>query len=116
MDFLVRELVKRVKMTAIFRFDLDVSKMTRQYDCCITVVVQNEIQIHQQKRRKAYPFYVIISMQNEPNPFLCHPVVLGSRKFTTCFLSHLYYSQFGIVQYENSIVSNSFSQRYDDVM
>ena len=43
-------------MAAIFRFDLlaDVSKMTRQGDCCTTVEVQNEIQSHQQKRRWAY--------------------------------------------------------------
>ena len=44
---------KRFKMAAILRFDLDVSKMTVQGGCC-TTVVQNEIQIHQQKRRKAY--------------------------------------------------------------
>ena len=44
---------KRFKMAAICRFDLDVSKMTVQGGCCTTVVVQNEIQIHQQKRRKS---------------------------------------------------------------
>ena len=43
--------------------------MTVQGGCCTTVVVQNDIQIHQQKRRKAYLYY-------EPNPFLCHPEVL----------------------------------------
>ena len=36
-------------MAAIIRFDLDVLEMTRQDGCCITVVVQNEIKIHQQK-------------------------------------------------------------------
>ena len=40
--------------TAIIRFDLDVSKMTGQGGCCTTVVVRNEVQIYQQKRRKAY--------------------------------------------------------------
>ena len=65
----------------------------------------------------------IISMQNEPNPFLYHPTSLGSRKLATCFLSHVFYSQFSIVKNENSIVLNSVSQhdnvrvqRYDDVM
>ena len=43
------ERVKRFKMAAIIRFDLDVSKMTVQGGCCTTVVVQNEIQIHQKK-------------------------------------------------------------------
>ena len=57
-----------------------------------TIVVQNEIKIRQQKGK--IPLYAIISMQNEPNPFLCQPAVLGSRKFATCFLSQLFYSQF----------------------
>ena len=48
------EPIKRFKMVAIIRFDLDVSKMTVHSGCCTTVVVQNEIQIHQQKRGKAY--------------------------------------------------------------
>ena len=37
-------------------------------------------------------------MLNEPNPFLCHPAVLGSRNCATCFLSQLFYSQFDIVK------------------
>ena len=47
---------KRFKMAAIIRFDLDISKMTVQGGGCTTVVVQNEIQIHQQKNGnlKAY--------------------------------------------------------------
>ena len=53
-------------------------------------------------------------MQNEPNPFLCQPAVLGSRKLATCFLSQLFYSQFDSSKYEDSIVFNSVS-RYDDV-
>ena len=36
-------------MAVITRFDLDVSKMTRQGGCCTYVIVHNEIQIHQQK-------------------------------------------------------------------
>ena len=48
------ERIKRFKMAAIIRFDLDISKMTVQGGRCTTVAVQNEIQIHQQKRRKAY--------------------------------------------------------------
>ena len=48
------ERIKRFKMAAIIPFDLDVSKMTIQGGCCTTVVVQNEKQVHQQKRRKAY--------------------------------------------------------------
>ena len=90
--------------------------MKRQCGCCTTVVVQNEILIHQQKMEKGLPLYAIISMQNEPNPFLCQPVVLGSRKFATCFLSHLFYSQFGMIKYENSIVSNSVSRHDDEIL
>ena len=40
-------------MAAIIRFDLDILKMTVQGGGCTFVVMQNEIQIHQQKRRKA---------------------------------------------------------------
>ena len=85
-------------MAVIIRFELDVSKMKVQGGCCITIEVQNEIQIHQQKRRKGLPLYAIISMLNEPNLFLCHPAVLGSSNFATCFLSQLFYSQFEIVK------------------
>ena len=42
---LVRE---HQKTSAIIRFDPDLLKMTRQSSRCITVVVQNEIQIQQQ--------------------------------------------------------------------
>ena len=63
-------------MAAIFRFDFDVSKMTRQGGCCTTVVVQNEIQIHQQNgERPIFPYRI-----------LCHPAVLRNRKLATCFL------------------------------
>ena len=48
------ERIKRFKMAAIIRFDLDILKMTVQGGGCTTVVMQNEIQIHQQKQRKAY--------------------------------------------------------------
>ena len=48
------ERIKRFKMAAIIRFDLDILKMTVQGGGFTTVVMQNEIQIHQQKRRKAY--------------------------------------------------------------
>ena len=48
------ESIKRFKLAASIRFDRNVSKMTRQGGCCTTVVVQNEIQNHQQKRKKAY--------------------------------------------------------------
>ena len=48
------ERIEGFKMAAIVRFDLDISKMTVQGGGCTTVVMQNEIQIHQQKRRKAY--------------------------------------------------------------
>ena len=40
-------------------------------------------------------------MQNEPNPFPCHPVVLGSRKCATCFLSHLFTVSLASKKYEN---------------
>ena len=48
------ERIKWFKMAAVIRFDLDISKMTVQGGGCTTIVMQNEIQIHQQKRRKAY--------------------------------------------------------------
>ena len=89
--------IKRFKMAAIIRFVLDDNDKTGS--CCTTVLVQNKIQIHQQKNGERHSFiYAIISMQNEPNPFLCHPSVPGSRKLAKCFLSHLFYSQFGIVK------------------
>ena len=100
-------------MAAIIRFDLDISKMTVQGGCCTTVVVQIEIQIRQQKQ-KGLPLYAIISTMNEPNPFLCNPTVLGSRNFAISFLSQLFYSQFDIVKYADSIVFISVS-RHDDV-
>ena len=89
-------------MAAIIRFDLDISKMTVQGGGCTTVVMQNEIQIHQQKRRN----------MNKHNLCLCRPAVLGSRNFAICFLSQLFYSHFDIVKYEDSIVSILF----DDTM
>ena len=36
---------------------------------------------------------------NKPNPFLCHPAVLGSRNYAICFLSQLFYSQLEIEKY-----------------
>ena len=48
------ERIKRFKMAAIIRFDLDVSKMTVQGGCCTTVVVQKLDTNTSQKRRKAY--------------------------------------------------------------
>ena len=44
------------------------------------------------------PLQAIIYIQNKLTPFLCHPSVLDSRKFVTCFLSHLFYFQVGIVR------------------
>ena len=101
-------------MAAIIQLDLDIPKMTRQSGCRTIVVVQNKIQIHQRKRRKRLTFISNNFMQNEPNPYLYHPAVLGSRKLATCFLPHLFYSQFSIVKNENSITLNSVS-RHDDV-
>ena len=54
-------------MGATIRIDLDVLKMTKQGGCCITVLVQNEIQLHQRKTKKGLLLYALISMQNEPN-------------------------------------------------
>ena len=88
--------------------------------------MQNEIKFHQQKKRIGLFLYAITSMQNEPNPFLCHSAVRDRRKLAACFLSNLFYSQFGLLKYENSIVLNLFHdmmtyylvkvQRYDDAM
>ena len=85
-------------MAAIIRFDLDISKMTVQGGGCTTIVMQNEIQIHQQKTEKGLPLEAIISMMNKHNLCLCHPAVLGSRNFAICFLSQLFYSHFDIVK------------------
>ena len=55
----------------------------------------------------------IISMLNEPNPFLCHPAVLGSRNFATCFLLPLFHCQFDIVKYEDIILIIPCRRRRD---
>ena len=47
-------------------------------DNCITIRA-NDMQIHQLKEI-GLPLYAIISMQNKPNAFLCHPAVLDCRK------------------------------------
>ena len=105
--------IKIFKMAAIIRFDLYVSKITLQGGCCTTVVVQNDIQIHQQNAEKGLPFYTIISMLNKPYPILCHHAVLGSRNVAACFLSQLFYSEFDTVKHEDSIVFNSVSRHED---
>ena len=46
------ESTKRFKMAAIIRFDLDISKITRQDGCCTFVVVQKREKNHQQKKKK----------------------------------------------------------------
>ena len=85
-------------MAVITQFDLDVLKMKRQGGCCTTVVEQNEMPIHQKKtNRKAYQ-YAIISMQNEPYPFLSYLPVVGSMKFATYCYSQLFCSQFYLVK------------------
>ena len=45
-------------------------------------------------------------MQNEPYPLLCQSAFLGRRKFAACIISNLFYSQFCLLKYENSIVLN----------
>ena len=62
--------------TSMFRSD---STRWLLYNCSSA----NKIQIHQQKRRNVY---AIISMQNEPNPFLCHPEVLEAE-----ILEHVFF-------------------------
>ena len=54
------------------------------------------------------PLYAISSMYNEPLPFLCQSAVLHRRKLAACFLSNLFYSQFGLLKYDCSIVLNLF--------
>ena len=39
------ERIKRFKMAAVIRFDLDISKLTVQDSGCTTIVMQNETQI-----------------------------------------------------------------------
>ena len=60
-------------MAAIIRFDLDVSKMTVQDGCCTTVVVQNEIQTHQQTNGER-PTFICNNFHDERAS-----AVLGSR-------------------------------------
>ena len=67
--------------------------------------MQNEIKFYQQKRRQAY-LNAITFMQNEPYPFLCQSEFFDRRKFAACFISNLFYSQFGLLKYENCIVLN----------
>ena len=91
-------------MTVIIRFDLNVSKMTSRllYNC--RREVQNEIKFHRQKKKEmGLPLYAITSMQNEPYPFLCQSAVLDRRKFAACFLSNLFYSQFGLLKYKKAL-------------
>ena len=94
-------------MAVIIRFDLDVSEMTSWllYNC--RREVQNEINFVN-KKEIGLPLYAITSMRNDPYPFLCWSAVLGRSKFAACFLSSLFYSQFGLLKYENSIVLNLF--------
>ena len=93
-------ILKRSKMVVIIRFELDVSEMSRQDGCCTTVVVQNEIQIHQQKRDRPTFICNNFYIKNKPNPILRHPAVLDRRKLArpTCFPLHLFYFQFGMVK------------------
>ena len=70
--------------------------------------MQNEIKFHQQKKEIGLPLYAITSMQNEPYPFLCQSAVLDCRKFAAFFLLNLFYSQFGLLKFENSIVLIQF--------
>ena len=58
--------------------------------------------------------YAVISMQNKPYPFLGHIAVLDCQKPATCFLLHLFYSQFGIMKYVNNFALTAVS-RHDDV-
>ena len=59
--------------------------MTVQGGCCTTVVVQIRYKsINKNGERPT--LYAIISMQNEPNPFLCHPEVLEAE-----ILEHVFF-------------------------
>ena len=46
--------------------------------------VQNEIKFINKIKETDLPLHAIISMQNEPNPFLCRSSVLGKKKKKTC--------------------------------
>ena len=65
------------------------------------------------KNGESLHLYAVMTMLNEPNPFMCHRAVLGSTHFTTCFLLQLFYPQFDIVKNEDSIVLNSISRQND---
>ena len=48
------------------------------------------MQNHQQKGDSST--FIIIPIQNEHNPFLCHHAVLDCRKLATCFPLHFHFS------------------------
>ena len=94
----------------------------RQDGRCTTVVVQWRCKFI---TKKEIGLPAIISMQNKPNPFLCHPGVLDSHELDMCFLLNLFYSQFGILKtckhHFFQIYCTTWShgvrvQRHDDVM
>ena len=98
------ESIKRFKMAVIIRFNLDVSERTswllyKEWKWDEILSVKQEIGL---------PLYAITVLQNEPYPCLCQSAVLGRRKYAAGFLSNLFYSQFGLLKYENSIVLNLF--------
>ena len=72
------------------------------------------------KTEKGLPLYAIISMQNEPNPFLCHPEVLEAE-----ILEHVFFHNCFTLSRKNmktalfSILFHdmmTYIQRYDDVI
>ena len=104
-------------MAAIIQSDLYASKMTRQDGCFTTVVVQNEIQIHQQKREKGLPKYAIISNAEQA---LSIPVSAILQFLEAESLQHAFFHtcltlSLASLKYENSIVFNSVS-RHDDAI
>ena len=83
----------------------------RQDGCTVSVLVQTICKFFS-KKEIGIPFYTIISMQNKPNPFLCHPAILDCRKLATCFLLPLFYSQFDIMKYINIIALTTWAQLF----
>ena len=73
-------------MSAIIRFDLDFTKWLL-YNCSSAKQDTNS----STKTEKGLTLFAIISMQNETNPFLCHPAVLGSRSLLHVFF-HTYFT------------------------
>ena len=87
-------------MAAVIRFDVDISKMTKQAGYCTTVVVQNETQTHQQNTEIGLPLYMQLFPCRKSLIHSCAiPQFLEAESLLHVFFSsHFFYFYFGIVK------------------